>query len=157
MGTYQRAMGTLFRSPRGTVRRFVIVSFRNTQRQAGAACLELDQNHPPHGLRSSAFYRIHSAGTFFGGTSVGTYSKNPRPTNILMDLLIPESGPHLIFLTLFYQNAIPFSILLASSVVQDGHGMLPMLAESRLDFFKIKGINLFVGLCMGLTGYLTGW
>jgi hypothetical protein len=46
---------------------------------------------------------------------------------------------------------------LASSVVQDGHGMLPMLAESRLDFFKIKGINLFVGLCVGLTGYLTGW
>ncbi len=71
--------------------------------------------------------------------------------------VIPESGPHLIFLTLFYQNAIPFSILLASSVVQDGHGMLPMLAESRLDFFKIKGINLFVGLCVGLTGYLTGW
>ncbi|MFO8240888.1 MAG: putative manganese transporter [Dissulfuribacterales bacterium] len=71
--------------------------------------------------------------------------------------LIPESGPHMIFLTLFYQNALPFSILLASSVVQDGHGMLPMLAESRLDFFKIKGINLFVGLGVGLAGYLTGW
>jgi hypothetical protein len=71
--------------------------------------------------------------------------------------LIPESGPHLIFLTLFSQNAIPLSILLASSVVQDGHGMLPMLAESRPDFFKIKGINLFVGLCVGLTGYLAGW
>jgi len=71
--------------------------------------------------------------------------------------LIPESGPHLIFLTLFSQNAIPLSILLASSVVQDGHGMLPMLAESRTDFFKIKGINFFVGLCVGLTGYLTGW
>lgn len=71
--------------------------------------------------------------------------------------LIPESGPHLIFLTLFSQNAIPLSILLASSVVQDGHGMLPMLAESRPDFFKIKGINFFVGLCVGLTGYLTGW
>jgi hypothetical protein len=41
--------------------------------------------------------------------------------------VIPESGPHLIFLTLFYQNAIPFSILLASSVVQDGHGMLRMV------------------------------
>ncbi|MBW2350464.1 MAG: arsenic efflux protein [Deltaproteobacteria bacterium] len=71
--------------------------------------------------------------------------------------LIPESGPHLIFLTLFSQNALPFSILLANSVVQDGHGMLPMLAESRLDFFKIKGINFFVGLCVGLTGFLTGW
>jgi hypothetical protein len=71
--------------------------------------------------------------------------------------LIPESGPHLIFLTLFSQNAVSLSILLASSVVQDGHGMLPMLAESRPDFFKIKGINFFVGLCVGLIGYLTGW
>ena len=71
--------------------------------------------------------------------------------------LIPESGPHLIFLTLFSQNAIPLSILLASSVVQDGHGMLPMLAESRPDFLKIKAINFFVGLCVGLAGYLTGW
>jgi hypothetical protein len=71
--------------------------------------------------------------------------------------LIPESGPHLIFLTLYTQNAVPFSILLASSVVQDGHGMLPMLAESRSDFFKIKIINLFTGLCVGLIGYLTEW
>ncbi|OPL15359.1 MAG: hypothetical protein AVO38_10845 [delta proteobacterium ML8_D] len=71
--------------------------------------------------------------------------------------LIPESGPHMIFLTLFYQDALPLSILLANSVVQDGHGMLPMLAESRLDFLKIKGINLFVGICVGLAGYLTGW
>ena len=71
--------------------------------------------------------------------------------------LIPESGPHLIFLTLYSQNAVPFSILLASSVVQDGHGMLPMLAESRLDFLKIKGINFFAGVCVGLAGYLTGW
>ena len=71
--------------------------------------------------------------------------------------LIPESGPHLIFLTLFIEGTIPFSILLASSIVQDGHGMLPMLAESKADFFKVKSINLFVGLILGLSGYLTGW
>ena len=71
--------------------------------------------------------------------------------------LIPESGPHLIFLTLFIEGTIPFSILLASSIVQDGHGMLPMLAESKADFFKVKSINLFVGLTLGLSGYLTGW
>lgn len=48
--------------------------------------------------------------------------------------IIPESGPHLIFVTLFAQGTIPFSILLASSISQDGHGMLPLLAESKKDF-----------------------
>lgn len=71
--------------------------------------------------------------------------------------LIPESGPHLVFLTLYVEGGIPLSIFLASSVVQDGHGMLPMLAESRLDFVKVKLINFAVGLLLGLTGYLTGW
>ena len=40
--------------------------------------------------------------------------------------IIPESGPHLIFVTLFASGTIPFSILLASSIVQDGHGMIPL-------------------------------
>ena len=71
--------------------------------------------------------------------------------------LIPESGPHLIFLTLFVEKTIPFSIFLASSIVQDGHGMLPLLAESRWDFLQIKAINFVVGLLLGLMGYLTGW
>lgn len=71
--------------------------------------------------------------------------------------LIPESGPHLIFLTLFTEKAIPFSILMASSIVQDGHGMLPLLADSRRDFVKIKAINLVVGLIAGLIGYASGW
>jgi len=71
--------------------------------------------------------------------------------------LVPESGPHLVFLTLYTQGAVPFSVLLASSIVQDGHGMLPLLADSRLDFFKVKGINFGCGLCLGLFGYLVGW
>ncbi|MEJ2199525.1 MAG: putative manganese transporter [Desulfuromonadaceae bacterium] len=71
--------------------------------------------------------------------------------------LIPESGPHLVFLTLYTQGAVPFSVLLASSVVQDGHGMLPLLADSRRDFLQVKGINFIVGLLLGLAGYLSGW
>jgi hypothetical protein len=63
--------------------------------------------------------------------------------------LIPESGPHLVFVTLYVQGAIPFGVLLANSVVQDGHGMLPMLAHSRREFLKVKGINLGVGLLAG--------
>lgn len=71
--------------------------------------------------------------------------------------LVPESGPHLVFLTLFTERAIPFSILIASSIVQDGHGMLPLLAESRINFFRIKGINFFVGFLVGMICYLAGW
>jgi hypothetical protein len=63
--------------------------------------------------------------------------------------IIPESGPHLMIVTLFSQNLLPFSILLANSIVQDGHGMLPLLAESRKDFIKVKIINMAVGLLVG--------
>ena len=62
---------------------------------------------------------------------------------------LPESGPHLIFVTLFAQGLAPLSVLLASCVVQDGHGMLPMLAHSRRDFFRIKAINLLAGIVLG--------
>lgn len=71
--------------------------------------------------------------------------------------LIPESGPHLVFVTLFARGAIPFSILLASSIVQDGHGMLPMLAQSRRTFIVIKGINFVVGLAVGAAALAFGF
>jgi hypothetical protein len=68
--------------------------------------------------------------------------------------IIPESGPHLIFVTLFAQGSIPFSILLASSIVQDGHGMLPLLAVSKKAFIWVKLINLIAGLIVGMLGLL---
>jgi hypothetical protein len=63
--------------------------------------------------------------------------------------LVPESGPHLIFVTMFDQSLVPLSTLLTSSIVQDGHGMLPMLAHSRRAFFLIKFIALLIGLAVG--------
>lgn len=63
--------------------------------------------------------------------------------------IIPESGPHLIFVTLYAKGVIPFSVLLASTIVQDGHGMIPLLARSRRDFMVVKCINLIVGLSAG--------
>jgi hypothetical protein len=68
--------------------------------------------------------------------------------------LIPQSGPHLLFVTLFAQGLIPFPTLLASCIVQDGHGMIPMLAHSRSAFFSIKLINLIIGLLVGAIGLL---
>ena len=70
--------------------------------------------------------------------------------------LIPESGPHLFFVTLYAQGTIPLSILLASSIVQDGHGMLPMLAHSRRAFLGIKGINFAIGIVCGAIGLILG-
>ena len=64
--------------------------------------------------------------------------------------LIPESGPHLVFVTLFAQGIIPFYVLLVNSMVQDGHTTLPLLAESKSAFFKAKLINMAAGLLIGL-------
>jgi hypothetical protein len=71
--------------------------------------------------------------------------------------IIPESGPHLIFVTLFAQGSIPFSILLASSISQDGHGMLPMLAESKRSFLAVKIVNMIYAFIVGLSTLLLGF
>jgi hypothetical protein len=77
--------------------------------------------------------------------------ENPWAMLLLASLIgiIPESGPHLVFVSLYAAGTIPISILVASSIVQDGHGMLPLLAQSRRDFVRIKAANLAVGLVVG--------
>jgi len=89
--------------------------------------------------------------------NIDTWIRNNTVWILLIAILIgiiPESGPHLIFITLFASGLIPFSILLTSSIVQDGHGMLPLLAESKKDFVRVKLINMLVGLIVGTIGYL---
>jgi hypothetical protein len=71
--------------------------------------------------------------------------------------IIPESGPHLIFITLFAQGTIPFSVLLASSISQDGHGMLPLLAESKRGFLGVKLAKMIFALIVGLFVYIIGY
>ncbi len=72
--------------------------------------------------------------------------------------IIPESGPHLIFVTLFANGTLPFGILLANSIVQDGHGMLPMLAVSKRGFITVKLINMAAGFLAGLISlFLSGY
>jgi hypothetical protein len=71
--------------------------------------------------------------------------------------LIPQSGPHLVFVTLYARGEIPFSVLLASSIVQDGHGMLPMLAQSRRAFVLVKGIAFVAGIAVGAAALAMGW
>ena len=71
--------------------------------------------------------------------------------------IIPQSGPHIIFVTLFAGGAIPFSVLLANSIVQDGHGAIPLLAESPRSFITMKAIKLVLGIMAGTAGMLFGF
>ena len=68
--------------------------------------------------------------------------------------IIPESGPHLIFVTLFAAGVVPFPVLLASSISQDGHASIPLLAESRKSFLWAKIINCAVALAAGFGAML---
>jgi hypothetical protein len=82
------------------------------------------------------------------------------PWMILLAVLvgiIPESGPHLLFVTLFATGTVPFSVLLASSISQDGHASLPLLAESKRSFLKAKIVNILVAGFFGYLCYFIGF
>jgi hypothetical protein len=70
--------------------------------------------------------------------------------------IIPESGPHLIFVMMYAQGLIPFSVLFTSSFVQDGHAMLPLLSYSIKDSIFIKLLNLVFGLAVGFILFVLG-
>jgi len=70
--------------------------------------------------------------------------------------IIPESGPHLIFVMVYAQGLVPFSVLFTTSFVQDGHGMLPLLSYSLKDSMLIKGLNLVFGLVVGCILFALG-
>jgi|LGVE01.1.fsa_nt_gb hypothetical protein len=92
-----------------------------------------------------AFMRQKSVTAYPGTHCRTTHALCPRSRRVVLCL---------VFLTLFSQGAGPFSILLASTIVQDGHGMLPLLADSRTDFILIKAINFSAGFSVGILGYL---
>lgn len=94
------------------------------------------------GFGLEAFIQDHTALALLAAVAVG---------------VIPESGPHLVFATLYAGGVLPFSVLLASSAVQDGHGMLPLLAESRVEFLRVKAINVVAGLVLGYGAMLLGF
>jgi len=70
--------------------------------------------------------------------------------------IIPESGPHMIFVMMYASGIIPFSVLFVSSFVQDGHGMLPLLSVSVKDSLRVKAFNLVFGLAVGGVLYAFG-
>jgi len=70
--------------------------------------------------------------------------------------LIPESGPHLIFIALYASGVAPFSVLFTNFFIQDGHTSLPLLAERKGTFFKAKAIKLILGIAIGSVIYFCG-
>jgi len=91
--------------------------------------------------------------------SVRSLISNNIPWMFLLGALlgiIPESGPHLVFVMLFAEGVIPFSVLFTSSFVQDGHGMLPLLSYTVKDSILIKVFNLAFGLGVGMLLYIAG-
>ncbi len=91
---------------------------------------------------------------------IETLISNNIPWMILLAVLvgiIPESGPHLLFVTLFATGTVPFSVLLASSISQDGHASLPLLAESKRGFLKAKIVNVLVAAVVGYLCYFIGF
>lgn len=70
--------------------------------------------------------------------------------------IIPESGPHMVFVMMYASGLVPFSVLLTSSIVQDGHGMLPLLSYTVKDTILIKIFNLVFALVIGLSFFILG-
>jgi len=67
---------------------------------------------------------------------------------------LPVSGPHLIFVSLYAQGMLPFSILLTNSLVQDGHGSIPLIAESKRAFIFLKLVKTGIALLIGGAGMM---
>ena len=68
--------------------------------------------------------------------------------------IIPESGPHMIFVTLYAAGVVPMPVLLASCISQDGHASIPLLAESKKSFIWAKLINCIIALAVGFGAML---
>lgn len=68
--------------------------------------------------------------------------------------LIPVSGPHMIFVTLFAQGILPLPVLLASCISQEGHAGLPLIASDKKAFVRMKLIKCVLALAAGWIGLL---
>jgi hypothetical protein len=103
-----------------------------------------------------ALFFVHWGLSFW---NLDTYVREHMAWVLLIGALIaiiPESGPHLVFVMMYAQGLIPFSILFTTSFVQDGHGMLQLLSYSIKDSMLIKALNLAFGLAVGGTLFTLG-
>lgn len=65
--------------------------------------------------------------------------------------LIPSPAPSFLIFNIFALHpASMFSVFLTNSIVQDGHGLLPILGYSFKDALKVKLFKLVLGIVVGL-------
>jgi len=96
-------------------------------------------------------------GILFSFVDISTWVSDNTALMILFAVLvglIPESGPHMVFVSLFASGIIPFPVLLANSIVQDGHASLPLLADSKSSFVKAKAIKVVIALAVSFAWLL---
>ncbi|MBN1645539.1 arsenic efflux protein [Candidatus Woesearchaeota archaeon] len=67
-----------------------------------------------------------------------------------MVAVLPISGPNIFLIVMFSKGMIPFSVLLANSIIQDGHGLLPIMGFSMDDALRIKLFNFIFGFVVGI-------
>ena len=68
--------------------------------------------------------------------------------------LIPESGPHMVFVSMFASGILPFPVLLASCISQDGHACLPLIAENKKSWVRVKVLKSMLALAAGFGAML---
>lgn len=72
--------------------------------------------------------------------------------------LLPSPAPNFFILNLFILHPYTlFSVFLTNSIVQDGHGLLPILGYSYKDAIKVKAFKLVFALIIGLFVYSLGF
>jgi len=67
--------------------------------------------------------------------------------------ILPESGPHMIFLLLYSKGLVPFSVLLVSTLSQDGHGLLPLLSHTVKDTVYVQIFTTVFSIIVGILLY----
>lgn len=96
-------------------------------------------------------------GMMMQSMDIGNWISNNTALMIVLAAIIgmiPQSGPHMIFIVLFAQGSISFPVLLASSISQDGHASIPLLAESKWSFAIAKLLNVIIAIAAGYAAML---
>ncbi len=62
---------------------------------------------------------------------------------------IPQSGPHFLFIQLYFTGVLPLGVFFANAMVQDGHTSLLLLSSSRRKFILLKSVKSLVAIAVG--------
>ena len=70
--------------------------------------------------------------------------------------LIPQSGPHMAFVTMFADGLLPLPVLIANCIVQEGHAGLPLLSESKGAWIRGKAVKVVLAVLISAILTLAG-